>query len=141
MCFLSPQVLTKPNFWVGTVQLGSTAENQSFSCFNARKGLEKNGHFPDNASSATSVAITSLQVLEDASNSFAVVHGRCINRYCKEMDPFRMVVHNTSGDLVDAIAGKTVIGANKCSSQREGLLCGQCKKGFSLTPYYKVGKL
>ena len=82
-----------------------------------------------------------VQEVEKAASSYAAVYGRCINRFCKTGDPHLMVRHDTSGTLVDAMSGKTVIGANECSANREGLLCGQCKNGFALTTYYKVSQI
>ena len=69
---------------------------------------------------------------------FSIVYSQCINRYCKEVDPFKPVVHNMSDTLVQALAGQTVITATECAANREGLLCGQCKPGYALTMYYKV---
>ena len=94
--------------------------------------------FRDKESSIFGVAMTRDTDFTDVAASFSIVYGKCINRYCKEVDPFHMVVHNMSDALVQALAGQTVITATECAANREGLLCGHCKPGYALTMYYKV---
>ena len=69
-----------------------------------------------------------------------VIYGKCINRFCKVTGPggIKYTEYDTSGSLVQIMAGGRGISATECASNREGLLCGQCKKGYSLTMYYMV---
>ena len=70
--------------------------------------------------------------------SMTVIYGQCINRFCKPADVHTVPEFNSSGTLVDALLGSRSITATECAPRREGVLCGKCKKGYSLTMYNAV---
>ena len=69
-----------------------------------------------------------------------VIYGQCINRFCKPTDLHTVPEFNSSGSLVNALLGSQSITATECAPRREGVLCGKCKKGYSLTMYNAVSK-
>ena len=78
--------------------------------------------------------------LDDFAQRMSVIYGKCINRFCKITDPegIKYTEYDTSGSMVEMMADGKAISATDCAPNREGLLCGQCKKGYSLTMYYTV---
>ena len=70
-----------------------------------------------------------------------VIYGQCINRFCKPQLLHIAPVFNSSGSLVTSLFAGRGITATECAEHREGILCGQCKSGFSLTMYYAVSEL
>ena len=129
------QILTRPTFWVGSI---SHEENSPLEGGFTPNSSFQQDVFRSNTSAVVGVAMTKDVDYNNVSESFSIVYGQCINTYCKEVDPFKPVVHNMSDTLVQALAGQTVITATECAANREGLLCGQCKPGYALTMYHKV---
>ena len=129
------QILTRPTFWVGSI---SQEENSPLERGFTLISSFRQDVFRSNTSAVVGVVMTKDVDFNNVAESFSIVYGQCINRYCKEVDPLKPVVHNMSDTLVQALAGQTVITATECAANREGLLCGQCKPGYALTMYYKV---
>ena len=48
---------------------------------------------------------------------------------------------NSSGSLATSLFAGRGITSTECAEHREGILCGQCKSGYSLTMYYAVSEL
>ena len=69
-----------------------------------------------------------------------IMYGQCINRFCKPIDPHITPEFNSSGSLVNVLLGSRPITATECAPRREGILCGKCKTGFTLTMYSAVSK-
>ena len=82
----------------------------------------------------------SEHVVNARPEEMSVIYGKCINRFCKVTGPggIKYTEYDTSGSLVQIMAGGRGISATECASHREGLLCGQCQKDYSLTMYYMV---
>ena len=68
-----------------------------------------------------------------------VIYSQCIHHYCKDSNHSVTLEYNAAGSLVQAAYDDGEIVATNCSKNRQGLLCGECKDGFALTMYFKVG--
>ena len=81
-----------------------------------------------------------LRRLDDMFNAMdtSVIYGECINSFCKRQDPNVIPTYDSSGSLVTSLFAGRGITATECADHREGILCGQCKSGYSLTLYYTV---
>ena len=67
-----------------------------------------------------------------------VLYGQCTNRFCKPADPHVTPEFSSSGSLVNVLLGSRPITATECAPRREGILCGKCKSGYTLTMYSAV---
>ena len=119
----SVQVLIRRNIWAGS--LWSRGSNSERRALMSRKG---------------DIFAARLMKREDiiVSKKMSVIYGECINRFCKRHGSHVIPSFDSSGSLVTSLFGGRGISATECAEHREGILCGQCKSGYSLTMYYAV---
>ena len=123
MSFPNIQVKIRRNIWVGSLQLELS---------------ELKGHPLRNKKGE--ITAIRLERLDDFFNAmdYSVIYGNCINSFCKRQDPNVTPTFDSSGSLVTSLFAGRGITATECAEHREGILCGQCKTGYSLTMYYTV---
>ena len=126
------QIKIRPGYWVGNLGTFHASSNQK--------------QLLDKAINIAGIGMGDVEknlepVLNARLEEMSVIYGKCINRFCKILDSegVKYTEYDTSGSLVQIMAGGRGISATECAPNREGLLCGQCKNGYSLTMYYTVG--
>ena len=74
------------------------------------------------------------------STGTTVIYGECIKRFCKGQDSNAIPTFDSSGSWMTSLfrTRGNAVSATECADHREGILCGQCKSGYSLTMYNAV---
>ena len=124
--------------WAGILWTPPDFKNQTPRLIDPREQAEADSEILKRSAVAIDIGNSSVwSVLDAVHQNTRLVFGNCVYDFCNHSMKLKTKGVAISPGIFPLLQQSDYV-STACKPGREGLLCGKCKKGFAVTPYYSV---